>query len=89
MTLKEEIQQRLVDYYRQGKKRIAYEISLLYLRFAKKEVPKDKAIAACIEGLYWLKIAGCSTDADLIEPNLKVLKDMLERSVDIYMREKN
>ena len=84
MRLEDKIGQRIIGYYtsqRSKKKRAAYHLALLYFRHSKAQIPEEEAIAACIEGLYWLKTAGCPLLIDLVEPDLFYLRSQLYQKI--------
>lgn len=80
MTLKEEIRKRLIRYYLRGKAETAYELAVLYFWLSKEKIAEEEAVAACIEGFYWLRISGCRScrALDLIKPDLESLRDQLQ-----------
>lgn len=79
MSLEKRIEHMVIDYYVRKDRRLAVELAYLYLCLSKSGVEKETAVAACIEGFYWLRVAGCNVSMDLIEPELKILQKELCR----------
>jgi hypothetical protein len=88
ITLDERIRQRLIDYYLFGGKEIAFELGRLYMRLASLKCDEEKSVAACVEGFYWLKIAGYPHAINLVEPDVEKLQQKLKDTLDLALLRK-
>lgn len=85
--MEDRIARRLTNYYLSGDKKAAFKLSLLYWHKAGRSEDEEVAVAACIEGFYWLKLAGHAPVVDFEEPELPTLKETLRQGLVYCLRE--